>query len=85
MRIYIYGCTWGFIVGNCKIFGVRVKELSNANRLSKEIVFIGQKLMIPGNVQITKAEVVGAAGNNQKKSGQKVTVIHKNKSVISIY
>lgn len=94
--------------GIAKRFGVTVKELLDANRLSKEMVLIGQKLMIPGNVQITNAEVVGAAdsftvefseqgeplvlqvpygsaGDYQKKSGQKVTIIHKNRSVISIY
>ncbi|WNS75806.1 LysM peptidoglycan-binding domain-containing protein [Bacillus sp. DTU_2020_1000418_1_SI_GHA_SEK_038] len=94
--------------GIAKRFGMTAKELAGANGLSKEMVLIGQKLNIPGSVQISKAEVVGAAdsftvefteqgkplvlqvpygtaSDYQKKSSQKVHVIHKNGSVIQIY
>ncbi|WP_066300206.1 LysM peptidoglycan-binding domain-containing protein [Bacillus sp. FJAT-29937] len=47
--------------GIAKRFGVTAKELADANGLSKEMILIGQKLNIPGAVQIAEAEVVGAA------------------------
>lgn len=94
--------------GIAKRFGVTVENLANENGLKKEMVLIGQRLIIPGAAEISEAEVVGAAdsftvefeqrgkplvlevpygsaSDYQKKSGQKVTVIHKNGAVISVF
>ncbi|MGM0877936.1 MAG: LysM peptidoglycan-binding domain-containing protein [Bacillota bacterium] len=95
--------------GIAKQFGVTAEDLAKENGLSKKMVLIGQKLFIPGAVDFSEAEVVGAADNftvefeqqdkqqlilkvpygaasdYEKKSGQKVTVIHKNGAVISAF
>ncbi|WML46646.1 LysM peptidoglycan-binding domain-containing protein [Neobacillus sp. PS3-34] len=94
--------------GIAKRFGVTVENLANENGLKKEMVLIGQRLIIPGAAEISEVEVVGAAdsftvefeqrgkplvlevpygsaSDYQKKSGQKVTVIHKNGAVISVF
>jgi LysM repeat protein len=42
-------------------FGVEPEELAKINGLKKEMVLIGQNLIIPGEAEITEAEVVGAA------------------------
>nr|WP_239094056.1 LysM peptidoglycan-binding domain-containing protein [Bacillus sp. B15-48] len=49
--------------GIAKRFGVTVKALMNENGLNNEMVLIGQRLMIPGEVEISEVEVVGAADN----------------------
>ncbi|MFD2442469.1 LysM peptidoglycan-binding domain-containing protein [Bacillus sp. CGMCC 1.16607] len=94
--------------GIAERFGVTVQDLVKENGLSKEMVLIGQRLVIPGSTYFSEAQIVGAADNftvefdqkgkplvlkvpygaasdYQKKSGQKVTVIHKNGAVISVF
>ncbi len=44
-------------------FGVSLKELKEANGLKKDMVLIGQQLVIPGKVKIMEATVTGAADN----------------------
>lgn len=49
--------------GIAERFGITIGELVKKNRLSREMVLIGQRLSIPGKVDVTVAEVVGAADN----------------------
>lgn len=44
-------------------FDVSLKELKEANGLKQDMVLIGQKLMIPGEIEFMEATVVGAADN----------------------
>ena len=46
-----------------KRFGVSLKELKEANGLKKDMVLIGQHLLIPGNIEVMEATVNGAADN----------------------
>lgn len=57
--VYPGDTVWGI----AKRFGVTVEELVKENGLSKEMVIIGQRLIIPGEVEFSEAEVVGAADN----------------------
>ncbi|HZH62428.1 MAG TPA: LysM peptidoglycan-binding domain-containing protein [Metabacillus sp.] len=94
--------------GIAKRFDVTTEDLAEENKLSSEMVLIGQRLTIPGAADTSKVIVVGAAdsftvefdhqgtplvlkvpfgvtSDYQEMSGQKVTVIHKNRAVISIF
>ncbi|WP_421383122.1 LysM peptidoglycan-binding domain-containing protein [Bacillus salacetis] len=42
-------------------FGVKPEQVTKANGLKKEMVLIGQNLVIPGKSEVTEAEVIGAA------------------------
>ncbi|WP_079506384.1 LysM peptidoglycan-binding domain-containing protein [Mesobacillus jeotgali] len=44
-------------------FGVSLKELKTANSLKKDMVLIGQHLVIPGKTEVMEATVNGAADN----------------------
>lgn len=44
-------------------FDISVKELKAANNLKEDMVLIGQKLMIPGEVETMEASIAGAADN----------------------
>jgi LysM repeat protein len=44
-------------------FDVSLKELKKANNLNKDMVLIGQQLMIPGEIEFVEATVTGAADN----------------------
>lgn len=44
-------------------FGVEPAEMAKANGLKKEMVLIGQNLIIPGESEVTEAEVIGAVDN----------------------
>ncbi|MCM3123795.1 MULTISPECIES: LysM peptidoglycan-binding domain-containing protein [unclassified Mesobacillus] len=46
-----------------KRFGVSLKELKEANGLKKDMVLIGQHLLIPGNIEVMESTVNGAADN----------------------
>lgn len=46
-----------------KRFGISPKELKAANNLQEDMVMIGQKLLIPGEIQTMEATVAGAADN----------------------
>jgi LysM repeat protein len=46
-----------------KRFGITAKELKAANGLKDDMVLIGQKLMIPGEIETMEATVAGAADN----------------------
>ncbi|MFI8688240.1 LysM peptidoglycan-binding domain-containing protein [Rossellomorea sp. NPDC077527] len=89
-------------------YGVKAEELTRENGLKMDMVLIGQNLFIPGKAEVTEAVIIGAAdsffvefkdqngefvlkvpygtsGDYQNKSGQLVTLIHKNGAVISTY
>ncbi|WP_456272518.1 LysM peptidoglycan-binding domain-containing protein [Bacillus sp. AK031] len=42
-------------------FGVGPKEIAKTNGMKKEMVLIGQNLVIPGEAEVTEAEVIGVA------------------------
>ncbi|WP_246017758.1 muramidase family protein [Mesobacillus subterraneus] len=44
-------------------FGISLQELKKANGLKQDMVLIGQKLDIPGEIEVMEAKVVGAADN----------------------
>lgn len=44
-------------------FDVSVKELKSANNLKEDMVLIGQKLIIPGEIETIEATIAGAADN----------------------
>lgn len=44
-------------------FDVSLKELKEANNLNKDMVLIGQQLLIPGEIEFVEATVTGAADN----------------------
>ena len=46
-----------------KRFDVSLKELKEANSLTKDMVLIGQQLVIPGDIEVMEATVTGAADN----------------------
>lgn len=46
-----------------KRFGISPKELKTANSLQEDMVLIGQKLLIPGEIETMEATVAGAADN----------------------
>ncbi|WP_335868988.1 LysM peptidoglycan-binding domain-containing protein [Bacillus sp. 2205SS5-2] len=87
-------------------FGIKQEDLAKSNDLKTNMVLIGQNLFIPGEAEVTEAEVIGTSDKftvefkkngktfsleipygtssvYQKKSGQIVTIIHKNGAVIS--
>lgn len=44
-------------------FDVSLKELKEVNNLNKDMVLIGQQLLIPGEIEFVEATVTGAADN----------------------
>jgi len=46
-----------------KRFDVKVKDLKDANKLTKDLVLIGQQLTIPGKIKSMEAVISGAADN----------------------
>lgn len=44
-------------------FGVKVDELKSANKLDKDLVLIGQRVIIPGKIETIEAVITGAADN----------------------
>ncbi|WML45759.1 LysM peptidoglycan-binding domain-containing protein [Neobacillus sp. PS3-40] len=55
--VYPGDTLWGI----AKRFDVTVKDLARENKLSQEMVLIGQRLVIPGKAKFADVEVVGAA------------------------
>jgi LysM repeat protein len=89
-------------------YGVKAEEISKENGLKMDMVLIGQNLLIPGKADVSQAVIIGAADSfsvefkdqngefvlkvpygtsneYQDKSGQLVTIIHKNGAVISAF
>jgi LysM repeat protein len=55
--VYPGDTLWGI----AQRFGVKTDELAKVNMLKHEMVLIGQRLTIPGDAEMTEAEIVGAS------------------------